>query len=394
LVYECSAAFTPGTGESQWKQRGKGITIAEQPQSAAGGYPVDVRWKKLAELLVQHSAGISRGEKVMIAMVELESYPLVHALYEACIKAGAYPQVQFLSEELNRLLLKYGGEDQIGWVPEIEAYGMDWADVYFGLRGAHNLDVFWDIPAGPLSLLRKAMGTVSTMRWQKTRWCLLRVPNQALAQQAGVDEETITDMFFRACFLVWPALHEEWNRKARILSQGKSVRILGRDTDLRFSVKGRRWAVADGRINMPDGEIITSPVETSVDGEICFEFPGVLGGRLIRDIRLRWEKGRLVEATSSNNQEFLQAVVHTDPGASLIGEFAFGTNPEVTHFCKDILIDEKIGGTVHIALGRAYPDTGGTNSSAIHWDIVKDMRQEGRVFLDDELIFEKGNFLV
>lgn len=355
---------------------------------------MDIRWKKLADLLVNYSTQISTGEKVMIAMVELESYPLVHALYEACVRAGAYPQVQFLSEELNRLLLKYGSGEQIGWVPEIEAYSMEWADVYFGLRGAHNLDVFWDIPAKALTSLRNAMGKVSTMRWQKTRWCLLRVPNAALAQQAGVDEETITDMFFRACLLDWPALQAEWKRKTDILSRGRSVRLVGRGTDLSFSVKGRRWAVADGRTNMPDGEIATSPVETSVDGQICFEFPGVLGGRLLHDIRLRWERGRLVETTSSSNQEFLQAVVHTDPGASLIGEFAFGTNPEVNHFCKDILIDEKIGGTVHIALGRAYPETGGTNSSAIHWDIVKDMRQEGQVFLDGELIFENGNLLL
>ena len=351
---------------------------------------MDERWKKLAKLLVEYSTGISAGEKVMIAMVELESYPLVHALYEACIKAGAYPQVQFLSEELNRLLLKYGSDEQVQWVPEIEAYGMEWADVYFGLRGAHNPEVFWDVPADALSRLRKAMGQVSTMRWQKTRWCLLRVPNAALAQQAELDEQTITDMFFRACFLDWPALRKEWKRKAELLSRGRTLRLTGRGTDLSFSLEGRRWTVSDGRINMPDGEIVTSPVESSVEGEILFEFPGVLGGRLIHDIRLRWEGGRLVEAASADNQDFLQAVVQTDPGASLIGEFAFGTNPEVTHFCKDILIDEKIGGTVHIALGRAYPDTGGTNSSAIHWDIVKDMRREGRVFLDGEPIFEKG----
>jgi aminopeptidase len=135
-------------------------------------------------------------------------------------------------------------------------------------------------------------------------------------------------------------------------------------------------------------------VEDSVDGEINFELPGVLGGRLVHDMRLRWKKGRLMEATSSTHQDFLQALVHTDAGASLIGEFAFGTNPAVTHFCKDILIDEKIGGTIHIALGRAYPMNGGTNHSAIHWDIIKDFRKEGQVFLDDELIFERGAFRI
>jgi aminopeptidase len=358
------------------------------------GRALDKRWKQLGDLLVNYSADVKPGEKVMIAMIERESYPLALAVYEACIKAGAYPQVQFLSEEFNRLVLKLGNKEQIDWVPEMEAHGMEWADVYFGLRGAHNLDIFWDITADKLSALRRAMGKISTMRWDKTRWCLLRVPNAALAQQAEVDEQTVTDMFFNACLLDWAALSREWHRRAEVLGQGKHVRVVGKDTHLSFSVEGRTWAVLDGKLNMPDGEIATSPVAATVDGHIHFEFPGVLGGRQVDDIYLRWEKGELVEARSSSNQDFLQAVIDTDSGASRIGEFAFGTNDEVNHFCRDILLDEKIGGTVHIALGRAYPGTGGTNKSAIHWDIIKDLRQEGQVYLDDKLIFENGNMLI
>jgi aminopeptidase len=355
---------------------------------------MDQRWIKLGDLLVNYSAAVKPGERVMIAFVELESYPLVQAIYQSCLQAGAFPQVQFFSEELNRLTLKYGSPEQIGWVPEMEAYGMEWADVYFGLRGAHNLETAWDIPAEKLSLLRKAMGKISTLRWEKTRWCLLRVPNAALAQQAGVDEQTVTDMFFEACFLDWPAVSQEWQRWAAVLNQGKTIRVLGKGTDLTFSIAGRSWDVADGRLNMPDGEIATAPVESTVNGQISFDFPGVLGGRLVHDIHLAWQDGKLVEAASSTNQDFLRAILNSDPGASRIGEFAFGTNPAVKHFCKDILIDEKIGGTVHIALGRAYPSAGGTNISAIHWDIVKDMRQEGQVFLDGRLVFKNGKMLL
>lgn len=355
---------------------------------------MDKRWKQLSNLLVDYSMKVQPGEKVMIAMVEMETYPLVLALSEAVIKAGAYPQVQFLSEELNRLLLKHGNREQINRVPEIEAHGMEWADVYFGLRGAHNLDVFWDIPADKLSALRRSMGKVSTLRWEKTRWCLLRVPNAALAHQAGMDEQTVTDMFFNSCLQDWPGLSREWQRQADILGQGREVRVIGRETDLRFSIAGRTWEVFDGKLNMPDGEIATSPVETSVDGHIYFDFPGVLGGRLLEDIRLRWNKGKLVQATAATHQDFLQAVTRTDPGASRIGEFAFGTNQAITRYSRDILLDEKIGGTIHIALGRAYSSTGGTNTSAIHWDIVKDMREEGQVYLDGKLIFEKGNLLI
>jgi aminopeptidase len=355
---------------------------------------VDERWQQLGDVLVNYSLAVKPGQKVMIAMTEVETYPLALAAYEACIKSGAYPQVQFLSEEFNRLVLKFGNRWQIDWVPEIEAYGMQWADVYLGLRGAHNPAALWDAPGDKLSALRRVMGTISTMRWDKTRWCLVRVPNAALAQQAGVDEQTITDMFFDACLQDWPTLRLKWQKWADILGQGRHVRVLGKDTDLSFSVAGRSWEVFDGKLNMPDGEIATSPVETTVDGHIYFEFPGVLGGRLVNDIRLRWENGKLVEALSSSNQDFLQAMVGSDPGASRVGEFAFGTNAKIKHFCRDILLDEKIGGTIHIALGRAYASTGGTNQSAIHWDIVKDARQDGRAYLDDRLIFENGNMLL
>jgi aminopeptidase len=355
---------------------------------------MDRRWNQLGELLVGYSMAVQPGERVMIAFGELESYPLVQAVYQACLQAGAYPQVQFLSEELNRLVLKHGSLDQVGWVPEIEAYGMEWADVYFGLRGAHNLEVNWDVPAERLALLRRALGKVSTLRWEKTRWCLLRLPNAALAQQAGVDEETVTDMFFNACFLDWPVVGQEWRRWAEVLNRGSSVHVLGKGTDLSFSVARRTWDVADGHLNMPDGEIATAPVESTLDGCISFDFPGVLGGRQMENIRLFWQQGRLVDATASTHQDFLRSILATDAGASLIGEFAFGTNPQVTLFSRDILLDEKIGGTVHIALGRAYPNCGGTNQSAIHWDIVKDMRQEGEVLLDGQVIFRRGKMLL
>jgi aminopeptidase len=148
---------------------------------------------------------VKKGERVMIAMHELESFPLVQAVYEAALKAGAFPQVQFLSETLRHSLLKYGNDEQLRWLPEIEAYGMEWAHVYFGLRGAHNLYEHWDIPACRLSLNQAALGEVSSLRWERTRWCLVRVPNADLAQQAETDLETITDMFFNACLIDWKA---------------------------------------------------------------------------------------------------------------------------------------------------------------------------------------------
>ena len=355
---------------------------------------MDKRWIKLGDLLVNYSMEVKPGEKVMIAMKELEAYPLMHAIYRATIKAGAYPQVQFISEELNHLVMQFGSMDQIQWVPEIEMYGMEWADVYFGLRAAHNLNTHWNIPANKLSAHRKSMGTISTARWEKTRWCNLRLPNAALAEQADVDEETITDMWFNACFLDWPEVGREWKQWAENLNKGKEIHVVGKETDLTFSVDGRTWHAAVGKINMPDGEIATAPVTSSVNGQIYFDFPGVLGGRLVHNMRLRWEHGNMVEATSTTNQEFLTEVVNSDEGASKIGEFAIGTNNKISHFCKDILIDEKIAGTIHIALGRAYPECGGKNKSAIHWDIIKEMRDFGEIYMDGKLIFKDGNILL
>jgi aminopeptidase len=355
---------------------------------------MDQRWRQLGDLLVNYSVAVKPGERVMIAMGEREAFDLADSVYLSAVKAGGYPQVQFLSETLRHDLLKHGEAEQLSWVPEIEAYGMEWADVYFGLRGAFNLHEHDDIPADRLSLNQKAMGKISTLRWQKTRWCLVRVPNAALAQQAETDEETITEMFFKACLLDWPAASEQWRRWVGTLGKASVVRVTGKDTDLTFSVKGRTWVASEGRTNMPDGEIATAPVETSVDGEIYFEFPGVLSGRLVHDIRLRWEKGRLVRASSSTNQDFLESVLTADAGSSTIGEFAMGTNMAVDRFCKDILIDEKIGGTIHIALGRSYPECGGVNKSAIHWDIIKDIRRSGEVTVDGSPVLKNGEFLL
>ncbi len=330
----------------------------------------------------------------MIAMGEVESYPLAHAVYAAVIKAGGLPQVQFLAESLRHLVMKYGNQAQVEWTPEMEMAAMAWADVYFGLRGGYNLYEHADISSEILAANQRAQGKVATQRWQQTRWCLVRVPNAAFAQQAETDLETITDMFFAACFLDWPSVAQGWQHLAERLNQRSHVRLVAPGTDLSFSTAGRRWGVLAGRLNMPDGEVYTAPVDASVQGYITFELPGVLGGRLIPQIRLAWKNGELIEASAGDQNEYLQQILATDAGAQRIGEFGIGLNPHIHRFCKDILLDEKIGGTVHIALGRAYPECGGVNQSAIHWDIIKDLRQGGTLYLDGVAILDRGMLLI
>lgn len=355
---------------------------------------MDPRWKELAEILVNHSVSVGKDERVMIAMTEIETYPLAQAVYEQVVKAGGYPQIQLLSETLRRSLLSEGSSDQISRVPDMEIWGMQWADVYIGLRGAHNLHELDDIPADRLSANQRAMGKVSSARWHDTRWVLVRVPNEAFAQEAGCSYEQIEKMFFDSCFLDWEENGSIWADWAKRLNQGSEIRILSDDTDLSFSVRGRTWVPFAGKNNMPDGEIATAPVVDTINGSIRFKQPGVLSGRLIEGICLTWEDGILVEASSQSEQDFFEQIISKDPGASKIGEFAFGTNRGVDRFCKDILIDEKIYGTIHIALGRAYPECGGSNESSIHWDIVKDLRTGGEVLLDGIPILRDGEILL
>lgn len=357
------------------------------------GDAADSRWDAVAEVLVRHSTRVRPGDRVMLAMGEVDTYPLVRAVHAAVIRAGGLPQVQFLSEELRHAILRDGDADQLAWVPELEAHGMAWADVYIALRGGFDLTVHDDIAPERLAVNQAAQGVVSSLRWAQTRWCLVRVPNQAFAAQAGLGLEGLLDMFFDACLLDWEASGALWNRWCAELDGSSSVRILGTGTDLSFSVEGRSWLAFSGANNMPDGEIMTAPVTETIDGTIWFENPGVLGGRLMHDLRFTWERGTLVEATASTNQAYLDEVLNAD-GARTIGEFGIGTNPAVDRFCNDILLDEKILGTCHIAMGRAYPEVGGTNQSSIHWDVVKDIRDVGEVLVDGRQIVHRGKVLL
>jgi aminopeptidase len=192
----------------------------------------DPRWAEVGRVLVQHSTKVQPGERVMIAMSEVDSYPLARGVFEACIAAGGYPQVQFLSEELRHAILARGNDDQLAWVPEIEAYGMQWADVYIALRGAFDLDVHADVPSERLAVNQAAQGKVSTLRWQNTRWSLVRVPNQAFADQAGVSLEKVTEMFFSGCLLDWGSAARSWQEWVDRARGSRQVQITGRGSHL------------------------------------------------------------------------------------------------------------------------------------------------------------------
>ena len=354
-------------------------------------YSADKRWRQLGESLVNYSAAVKPGERVMIAMGELESFPLVQAVYEAVLQAGGFPQVQFLSERLRHSVLKYGNEEQIGGYPQSKP--MAWngptsisacvVPITCMSTGISPPTVVHE-PSGPGQGFVLALGADTVVPGA--------CPNADFAAQAGTDLRPSPICFSKpACATgkrkapIGVAGLTSWKKLPRFaLSAGRQISASRAGTQ----VDRRGWQDQPaGRRNLQ------SPIP-EIEGEISFEFPGVLSGRLVHDIRLRWKQGRLAEARSSSNQEFLQAILKTDPGASSVGEFGIRTNPAVTIFCQDILIDKKIGGTAHIALGRAYPECGGTNQSAIHWDIIKDLRTEGAVYADGKPVLAKGLFLI
>ena len=353
----------------------------------------DPRWKQLGQVLVNYCLEITPRQKVLIDQYEIETWPLALACYEAAIQAGAYPQVLVKSEHLRRAFMKYGTESQYSWAPEFEILSNEWADANIGLRGGYNLDIYHDIPAEILAKNQKAQGKVSTARWQNTRWVLTRVPNAAFAQQAGLDLEAVMDMYFDACLLDYQTLREKWVAWSHSLAGSSEVHLKGLKSDLRMSIKGRTWGEPDARFNLPGAEMDTSPLEDSVNGHIYFENPGVLGGRQMWDITLEWENGKLIKATASTHEDFLHQILATDEGASKVGEFSMGLNDRLHKFTNDILWDEKMYGTAHIALGRADSRTGGTNDSIIHWDIVKDLREEGEVTIDGRTVLKDGKLL-
>jgi aminopeptidase len=354
---------------------------------------IDPRWQELADILVNYSTEVKKGERVLITMMETETFPLAKAVYAAAVKAGGLPFVEFQSAYLERDLMKLGSTDQVDWVCEMQTRGMEWADVYIGLRGARNPNEFSDIEANKIASHKRSMGQISAMRNDLTRWVLIRVPNESFAQQAATSLDEMMSFFFNATLRDWEREAVGWHEIKNHFQAGEKVRITGRETDITFSTQGRIYEVADGKKNMPDGELFTAPVDDSAEGTIYFEFPGVYMGQLVSGIRLDFKNGEVVNASADQKEDLLHKLLDIDDGARRLGEFGVGLNYGIDRFAYDILYDEKIGGTIHLALGRAYAENKGVNKSALHWDIIKDLREEGAIYIDGEKVMENGQFL-
>jgi aminopeptidase len=365
----------------------------------------DPRVAKLANLLVNYSLKLQPGQIVRIDGGTVAA-PLITELYREALRAGANPRTRIQLEGLDVISVRESSEEQLIFVSEIERFEVEHVDAVVTIWGDRNTRAFSQADPHRVSAQIGARRQLTQRFFERVdneeaRWVGTRFPTDAHAQDAEMSLAEYEDFVYGACHVReaedpvahWRSVSGELGLRARELDTFRELRIVGPDTDLRLGVEGRRWLAADGELNMPDGEIFTSPVEAETEGDIRFSFPAIFHGRGVEDIRLRFEGGRVVTAEAASGQDFLLSLLDLDDGSRTLGELAFGLNYEIDRFTRDILFDEKIGGTMHLALGASFKKLGGQNESGLHWDMICDLRADGEVYADGELVWKAGRFL-
>jgi aminopeptidase len=364
----------------------------------------DVRIQRLADLITGYSLGVRSGDMVRLDGGAV-AFPLVVALYRSVLKRGAHAYPHIAVDGLAEILLEEGSDEQVEWVSPLERNEIDLVDALVTIWGDVNTRALSGVdPArrGRQLATRRELRERRFARIEagELRWVGTLFPTNAHAQDAGMSLGEYERFVYRACHCEdgedaaahWQATAAGLEAVARSFEAVRELRVVGPDTDLTLGVAGRPWVAADGHLNMPDGEIFTSPVETETRGEIRFQFPAIYEGREVEDVRLRFEGGEVTQAEAARGGDYLEALLAME-GARVLGEVAFGLNYEIDRFTHNILFDEKIGGTMHFALGSGFQITGGKNRSGLHWDMICDLRAEGEVFADGELVWKAGRFL-
>jgi aminopeptidase len=364
----------------------------------------DPRVERLADLVAEYALDLREGQVLRIDGYEAAA-PLAVALFRSALRAGAHPYTNLTLDGLHEILVAAGNDEQLQYISPIAWRELEELDAQVTIWSESNTKSFTRADERRHGMLIGAQRRLSKRRWERIAagelaWCGTLHPTQAHAQDADMSLEEYERFFFAACHADEPDPAAHWRSLAQTLAERaaqlapvRELRIVGPDTDLRVGVAGRTWLPADGRLNMPDGEIFTSPLETETEGEIRFTFPAIFQGREVEDVRLRFRQGKVVSAEASRGERYLRELLELDDGASVLGEVAFGLNYEVHRFTRNILLDEKIGGTMHLALGAAFEQAGGRNTSALHWDLICDLRAEGEVIADGELLWKAGVFV-
>lgn len=364
------------------------------------------RTERLARLLVEYSLDLREGQLVRIDGSEAAE-PFLLALYRAALGVGALPTVVPVADGLTEILLREGTDAQLTYVSPGAFEELERLDALVTVWAETNTRSLSGVDPERQSTMVGARSELSRRRMERIfsdelAWCGTLYPTHAHAQDAEMSLAAYEHFVYGACHVendaddavdYWRSTSKSLHDRAAMLGGAHELHIVGPDTDLRLAVGGRRWIPADGRRNMPDGEVFTSPLETETSGQIRYTFPATFQGHEVEDVRLRFEEGRVVDAAASSGSEYLQKMLAID-GADVLGEVAFGLNYEIDRFTGNILFDEKIGGTMHLALGASFPMAGGVNTSALHWDMICDLRDDGEVYADGELIWRRGEFVV
>jgi aminopeptidase len=365
---------------------------------------VDHRVEKLARVLVDYSTAVTAGDLVLVEAAP-PAAPLVRAVHRLVLEAGAHPRIRTVVEGLAESILTHGTDAQLDWVNPSRYVELETVDVRIHIMAETNTRALSGVDPARQARLGKAYEQLRNLSMARAaagelRWCVTLFPTQASAQDAEMSLADYEDFVYAAGKLdlddpvaAWRSFGEEIERLAGWLATTRELRLVADGTDLTVGVEGRAWIPSEGRENFPDGECFTGPVETSLEGEISFGFPAAYGGRSVEGVRLVFRGGEVVEATAAKGEEFLRQMLAVDDGARRAGEFAFGLNWDIGEHTRNTLFDEKIGGTVHLALGKSYPETGGVNASALHWDLVCDLRRGSEVYADGELVYRDGRFL-
>lgn len=363
-------------------------------------------WDKYAEVLVDYSVDVKKGDTVQIRATSAEAKELVKAVYKRVLEKGAHPIVRTSIVDLTDTFIKYASDDQLDYVDPITKMEYETIDKFISIGAPLNTKSMARADLNKLSRRGKATKQLSEILMSRSAkgeasWVIGDFPTNALAQEAKMSLDEYTEFLINSCYLncedpvaKLKELDVKQSKWAEYLNRVKQIRITGEKTDITFKVEGRQWISCSGKNNYPDGEVFTSPVEDGINGEIYFDFPQNYRGNEAYGVHLWIENGLIVKAEAEKGEEFLHAMLDMDEGSKGIGEIAIGTNDEIQEVTGNILFDEKIGGSIHMAVGASYPETGGKNVSGLHWDLIKNMKNGGKIYADDILIYENGKMLL
>ncbi len=363
----------------------------------------DKRIQKLAQILVDHSTQIQPGDRVLIEATTAAA-PLVEALYAAVLDRGGHPHPLLDLPDQDEILFAHASDAQLDFIPTFRKLAYDQFESRIRIHSATNPRALGNVDPSKQKRHQKAISPILEAQMRRGadrsfKWVTTLFPTAGLAEEAGMSQKDFEDFVYRACHAnendpvaFWKKVENRQRKIIERLEGHSQVVLRGPNVDLSLSIKGRRFLNGAGQNNMPDGEIYTGPVEESANGWVRYDFPAIYNGVMVEGVELTFAKGKVTSAKAEKNQPFLMEMLESDPGARYLGEFAIGMNYEIDHFAHNILFDEKIGGSFHMALGSGYPETGSKNKSMIHWDMICGMKEDSEILVDGEGVYKDGQF--